>query len=93
LGTAAIASFSLKPIQTFADAIAVARELYLVWPNINPPEAIECFFAPDGNVTESIVCEMAAQPNFEWVPSSAPSLMAGTRLRQTIRAFTSSQMG
>ena len=55
---AAIASFSYEPKQTFADAIAVAKELYTVWPNIDPREAIQCFFAPDGNVAESIVCEM-----------------------------------
>jgi hypothetical protein len=57
--TAAIASFSYEPMQTFAEAIAVARELYQVWPNIDPREAVQCFYAPDGNVAESIVCELA----------------------------------
>lgn len=57
--TAAISSFSHEPKQTFAAAITVAKELYLVWPNIDPREAVQCFFAPDGHVTESIVCEMS----------------------------------
>lgn len=58
--TASIASVSYEPLLTFPNAIAMARELYQVWPNIGPREAVQCFYMPDRNVAESIICEMPA---------------------------------
>lgn len=52
---AAIASLGYERTQAFEDAIAVAQDLFLVWPNLDPHEAVQCFFAPDGNVSELIV--------------------------------------
>jgi hypothetical protein len=55
--SAAISSLGYEPTQAFAEAIAVARELFMAWPNLDPNQAVQCFFAPEGNVSELIVCE------------------------------------
>ena len=53
--TAAISSLGYEPTQSFADAVAVAKDLYQVWPSMDPHDAVRCYFEPEANVLESIV--------------------------------------
>lgn len=54
---AAITPLGYQPTQTFANAIEVAKELCMAWPEIDPRLAVQCYFAPEEHGAELIICE------------------------------------